>query len=44
MGDDEKRAGEAAEPYDAPRVDPIPTKDGPVVTAAGDSPPPDSGA
>ena len=37
MDSDEKRA-DAAEPYDPPRVDPIPSEDGPSVTAAGDSP------
>ena len=34
MASDETRA-EAAEPYEPPRVDPIPTEDGPSVTAAG---------
>ena len=31
------------EPYDPPQFEEIPSGDGPVVTAAGKSPPPDAG-
>jgi hypothetical protein len=32
---------EQAEDYEPPRVEEIPTQDGPAVTAAGKTPPPD---
>lgn len=40
MGNDEKRVGEAPEQYDPPRVEAIPTEDGPAATTAGAVSPP----